>query len=90
MVSLNMTNDDCNSICHTFVMLCMLILLVIQVHIIERQHYFDGKLEAQDKIIAGQNRYIAQLERDIRLISQEVECLNNIIIRGDYTNGQGR
>ena len=90
MVSLNMTNDDRNSICYIFVMLCMLILLVIQVHIIERQHYFDGKLETQDKVIAGQNRYIAQLERDIRLISQEVECLNSIIIRGDYTNDQDR
>ena len=85
MVSLNMTNDDRNSICYTFVTLCMLILLVIQVHIIGRQHYFDDKLEAQDTIIAGQNRYIAQLERDIRLITQEVECLNNIIVRGDYT-----
>lgn len=90
MVSLNMTKDDRSYICYTFVMLCMLILLVIQVHIIERQHYFDGKIEAQDKVIAGQNRYIAQLERDIRLISQEVECLNNIIVRGDYTNDQDR
>lgn len=90
MVSLNMTNDDRNHISYAFVMLCMLILLVIQVHIIERQHYFDGKIKAQDKVIAGQNRYIAQLERDIRLISQEVECLNNIIVRGDYTNDQGR
>ena len=90
MVSLNMTNDDRNHIGYAFVMLCMLILLVIQVHIIERQHYFAGKIEAQDTIIAGQNRYIAQLERDIRLISQEVECLNNIVVRGDYTNDQGR
>ena len=86
MVSLNMTNNDCKYISYVFVMLCMLILLVIQVHIIERQHYFEGKIEAQDKVIAGQNRYIAQLERDIRLITQEVECLNNIIVRGDYTN----
>ena len=87
---MNITNNDRNYICCTFVMLCMLILLVIQVHIIERQHYFDGKIEAQDKMIAGQNRYIAQLERDIRLITQEVACLNNIIVRGDYTNDQGR
>lgn len=84
MVSLNMTNDDRNHISYAFVMLCMLILLVIQVHIIERQHYFDSKIEAQDKVIVGQNRYIAQLERDIRLISQEVECLNSIIVKGDY------
>lgn len=90
MVSLNMTNNDCKHISYVFVMLCMLILLVIQVHIIERQHYFEGKIEVQDKVIAGQNRYIAQLERDIRLITQEVECLNNIIVRGDYTNDQGR
>lgn len=90
MVSLNMTNNDCKYISYVFVMLCMLILLVIQVHIIERQHYFEGKIEAQDKVIAGQNRYITQLERDIRLITQEVECLNNIIVRGDYTNDQGR
>lgn len=90
MVSLNMTNDDRNHISYAFVMLCMLILLVIQVHIIERQHYFDGKIEEQDMTIAGQNRYIAQLERDIRLTMQEVECLNNIIVRGDYTNDQGR
>lgn len=90
MVSLNMTNNDCKYISYVFVMLCMLILLVIQVHIIERQHYFEDKIEVQDKVIAGQNRYIAQLERDIRLITQEVECLNNIIVRGDYTNDQGR
>ena len=90
MVSLNMTNNDCKHISYVFVMLCMLILLVIQVHIIERQHYFEGKIEAQDKVIAGQNRYIAQLERDIRLISQEVACLNNIIVRGDYINDKGR
>ena len=90
MVSLNMTNNDCKYISYVFVMLCMLILLVIQVHIIERQHYFEGKIEAQDKVIAGQNRYITQLERDIRLITQEVACLNNIIVRGDYTNDQGR
>ena len=86
MVSLNMTNNDCKYISYVFVMLCMLILLVIQVHIIEKQHYFEGKIETQDKVIAGQNRYIAQLERDIRLITQEVECLNNIIVIGDYTN----
>lgn len=90
MVSLNMTNNDCKHISYVFVTLCMLILLVIQVHIIERQHYFEDKIEVQDKVIAGQNRYIAQLERDIRLITQEVECLNNIIVRGDYTNDQGR
>ena len=86
MASLNMTNNDYKYISYVFVMLCMLILLVIQVHIIERQHYFEDKIEVQDKVIAGQNRYIAQLERDIRLITQEVECLNNIIVRGDYTN----
>lgn len=90
MVSLNETNDYRNHISYAFVMLCMLILLVIQVHIIERQHYLSGKLEAQDKVIAGQNRYITQLERDIRLTIQEVECLNNIIVRGDYTNDQCR
>ena len=90
MVSLNMTNNDCKYISYVFVTLCMLILLVIQVHIIERQRYFEDKIEVQDKVIAGQNRYIAQLERDIRLITQEVECLNNIIVRGDYTNDQGR
>lgn len=90
MASLNMTNNDYKYISYVFVMLCMLILLVIQVHIIERQHYFEDKIEVQDKVIAGQNRYIAQLERDIRLITQEVACLNNIIVRGDYTNDQGR
>ena len=86
MESLNKTNDYRNHISYAFAMLCMLILLVIQVHIIERQHYLSGKIEAQDMSIARQNRYITQLERDIRLISQEVECLNNIIVRGDYTH----